>query len=92
MTLVSDTLDFCLLKPAEVWDKINCLDTTKKTSGDLPTLLFKLTSDLSFSVVTKLVNAIVEQCTFQPNKLLLADISPVFQSGNTIVKTKLLNN
>ena len=47
--------------PAEVWDEINRLDASKKTSGDLPAHILKLTSDLSFSAVTKLANEMVEQ-------------------------------
>ena len=35
-------------EPAEVWDEINRLDASKKTSGDLPIHILKLTSDLSF--------------------------------------------
>ena len=57
----------------------------KKTT-DLPTHILKLTSDISFSAVTKLANEIVEQCTF-PDELKLADVSPVFKSGDTTVKT-----
>ena len=52
----------------------------------MPTHILKLTSDISFSAVTKLANEMVEQCTF-PDELKLADVSPVFKSGNTIVKT-----
>ena len=54
-------------EPAEVWDKINRLDASKKTSGDLPVHILKLTSDLSFGAVTKLANEMVEQCIFPEN-------------------------
>ena len=33
--------------------EINRLDSTKKTSGSVPSQILKLTSDLSFSAVTK---------------------------------------
>ena len=86
MTKESDRFVFRPFEPAEVWDEINRLDTTKKTSGDSPTHILKLTSDISFSAVTKLANEMVEECTF-PDELKLADVSPVFKSGNTTVKT-----
>ena len=70
---------------AEVWDEINRLDVRKKTSGDLPPHILKLTSDLSFSEATKLANEMVEQCIF-PEKLKLADVSPVFKNGDATVK------
>ena len=72
-------------KPAEVWDEINRLDASKKTSGDLPVHILKLTSDLSFGAVTKLANEMVQQCIF-PEKLKLADVSPVFKNGDATVK------
>ena len=87
MNRESDTFDFCPFEPAEVWDEVNRLDTTKKTSGDVPTHILKLTSDLSFSAVTKLANKMVEQCTF-PDERELADVSPVFKSGDTTLKSK----
>ena len=68
----SDTFEFRPIEPAEVWDEINRLDTTKKTSWDVPTHILKLTSDLSFSAVTKLANEMVQQSTF-PDEVKLAD-------------------
>ena len=85
MTRESDTFDFCPFEPAEVWDKLNCLDTSKKTSGDVPTHILKLTSYLSYSAVTKLANKIAQQCTF-PDEIKLADVSPVFKSGETALE------
>ena len=76
---------FRRFESAEVWDEINSLDVSKKTSGDLPAHILKLTSDLSFSAVTKLANEMVEQCIF-PEKLKLADVSPVFKNGDATVK------
>ena len=81
----SNTFEFRPFEPREVWDEINRLDTTKKTSGDLPTQILKSTSDLAFSAVTKLANEMVQQHMF-PDKLKLADVSPVFNSGDTTAK------
>ena len=73
---------FRVFEPAEVWNEVNRLDTTKTTSGDLPAHILKITSDLSFSAVTQLANEIAQQCKF-PNKFKLADVSQVFKSGDT---------
>ena len=81
----SDTFEFRPFEPTEVWDEINRLNTTKKTSGDVPTHILKLTSDLSFSAVTKLANEMVQQSTF-PDELKLADVSPVFKGSDTALK------
>ena len=51
----------------------------------MPKHIFKLTSDLSFSAVTKLANEMVQQSTF-PDELKLADVSPVFKGGDTALK------
>ena len=85
MTWGSDIFEFRLFEPVEVWDEINRLDNTKKTSGDLPTHIFKLSYDLSFSAVTKLANEMVQRCIF-PEKLKFADVSPVFKSGHVTKK------
>ena len=74
----SAVFQFRRFGPAEVWDEINRLDASTKTSGDLPAHILKLTSDLSFSAVTKLADEMVEQCIFL-EKLKLADVSPVFK-------------
>ena len=85
----SDFFEFRPFEPAEVWDEINRLDTTKKTSGDVPTHILKLTSNLSFSAVTKLANEMVQQSTF-PDELILADFSPVIKGGDTALKNNYL--
>ena len=85
MTRGRDIFEFRLFKPAEFWDEKNRLDNTKKTSADLPTHIFKLTSDLSFSAVTKLANEMVQRCVF-PEKLKFADVSPVFKNGDVTKK------
>ena len=85
MTPESNTFEFRPFEPGEVWNEINRLNTTKKTSGDLPTQILKSTSDLAFSAVTKLANEMVQQHMF-PDKLKLADVSPVFKSGDTTAK------
>ena len=57
MTRENDTFEF---RPFE----INSLDITKKTSRGLPSHILKLTSDLSFSAISKLANDMAQQCTF----------------------------
>ena len=56
----------------------------------MPSHILKLTSDLSFCAVTKLANDMVQQCEL-PNELKLADVSTVFQGGDTTLK-KLSSN
>ena len=60
ITRGNDTFDFCPFEPAEILDEINRLDTAKKANGDMPTHTLKLTSDLSFSAVTNLVNEMAQ--------------------------------
>ena len=69
---------------------MNRLDITKKTSGEMPSHILKLTSDLSFCAVTKLANDMVQQCAL-PNELILADVSTVFLGGDTTL-IKLSSN
>ena len=64
----SAVFQFYRFEPADIWDEINRLGASKNTSGNLPTHILMLTSDLSFSAATKLANKMVEQCTF-PEKL-----------------------
>ena len=68
MTRESYTFEFHPFVPVVVWDEINRLDTTRKTSGDLLIHILKLTTDLFFRAVTKLANEVAERCTF-PGKL-----------------------
>ena len=85
MTRENATFEFRPFEPAEVWDENNRWDMTKKTSGGVPSHTLKSISDLSFSAVAKLPNDMVQQCTF-PDELKLADVSPVFKSGDTTIK------
>ena len=74
---------------AEVCDETYCLDITKKTSGGVPSHILKLTSDLSFSAVTNLATDMVQKCTFS-NEIILADVSPIFKSGDTTLKKAIV--
>ena len=58
--------------------------TNERNQQEL-THILKLTSDLSFSAVTKLANEMVQKSTF-PDELKLADVSPVFKIGDTVLK------
>ena len=40
---------FRLFEPADIWDEVNRLETTKKTSGDLLAHVFRITADPSLS-------------------------------------------
>ena len=52
---------------------------------DVPTHILKLSSDISFTAVTKLANEMAQQSTF-PDELKLTDVSPVFKGGDTVLK------
>ena len=63
---VNDTNKFTFLaiEFSEVWDEINHLYIKKKGSGDTPTHILKVTSDLSFNKVTNIANSMVQSCIF----------------------------
>ena len=71
---------------SEVWDEINHLNIRKKTSGDIPSHILKMTSDLSFNKVTNIANSMVQSCIF-PDPLKLADVSPVYKDGTSTSKS-----
>ena len=54
----NDTYKFAFqaFEYSEVRDAINHLNIRKKTSGDIPSHILKMTSDLSFNMVTNIVN------------------------------------
>ena len=70
---------------SEVWDEINHLNATKTTSGDIPTQIIEMTSDLSFNKVASIANSMVQSCTF-PDALKPADLSPGFKNGISTTK------
>ena len=57
-----------------------------KSSGDIPSHILKMTSDLSFNKVTNIAIAIVQSCIFA-DPLKLADVSPVYKDGNSRSKS-----
>ena len=64
-----------------VWNEINQLDKTKKTSGEVPISSFKMVSDLCYQEITHHMNKSIENCEF-PDKLKKADVSPIFKNDD----------
>ena len=66
---------------------INCKKST--THNNIPPKVLKDTVDICSNVLHKLINSAIKDCVF-PNKLKLADITPIFKKGNaTDVKKQL---
>ena len=58
---------------------INCKKST--THNNIPPKVLKDTVGICSSVLHKLINSAIKDCVF-PNKLKLADITPIFKKGN----------
>ena len=83
----NDQLSFCNYGTKEVWNEINRLDGAKSVSGNIPS--FEKVSTLCFGEVTKIANSMIESCLF-PESLKKADLSPVFETGETTAKKNVL--
>ena len=73
------------INPLEVWEEVNKLDSSKKTSGEISTDVVKLISGYSLQHLTYFINKIFSNNEF-PGKLNLADLSPIFKSCESIQK------
>ena len=61
-----DKFEFSHINPISVWNEINQLDKTKKTSGEVPISSLKMVSDLCYQE-TRHMNKSIECCEF-PDK------------------------
>ena len=66
--------EFNFVAPIDVWNKINQLNSSKKSSGEIPTDILKLLSGLCIDQITFYINKMLE-CSEFPDKLKLADVS-----------------
>ena len=82
----ANKLVFQTFEYSEVWDEINHLNMRKKTSGDIPSHISKMTSDFPFNQVTNIANSMVQSCIF-PDPLKLADVLPVYRDGTSTAKS-----
>ena len=80
-----ETFEFQPVSSLEVWNDINQLNRSKKTSGDLSTDIVKSISGSCLEYFTFFVNQMVANSTF-PDKLKLADVSPILKLGDSFFK------
>ena len=69
----------------EVWNEINQLNRSKKTNGELSTDIIKSLANNCVEYFTFFVNQMFANSTF-PNKLKLADVTPIFKLGDSSLK------
>ena len=67
--------------PWEVMKFFEVLDTSKSTSGDIPTKIIKMAKENICPYLTDCINAAIYKCTF-PDELKKADVSAIFKKGN----------
>ena len=61
------------------------MDSSKKTSGAVPTDKLKLASSACYKEITYHLNNAISTNTF-PDILKLADVSPIFKMGETFIR------
>ena len=80
-----EIFEFQPVSSLEVWNEINQLNLSKKTSGDLSTDIVKSISGSYLEYFTYFVNQVFADCTL-PDKLKLANVSPIFKLGDSFFK------
>ena len=73
---------------SEVSDEINHLNIRKKSSGDIPSRILEMTSNLSFNKVTTIANVVVQSCIFL-DALKLTVVSPVYKVVRALRKVTI---
>ena len=66
--------------PWEVMKFVEVLDTSKSTSGDIPTKILKMAKE-NMPLSTDCINAVIYNCTF-PDELKKAGVSAIFKRGD----------
>ena len=82
-----ETFVFQPVSSVEVRNEIDLLNSLKKTSGELSTDVVKSIADNCLEYITYYINQMFAISTF-PNKLILADESPIFKGGDSTLKKK----
>ena len=82
---VVDKFEFNLVAPTDVWNEINQLNSSKKSSGEIPTDILQLLSGLCIDQITFYISKMFE-CSEFPEKLKLADVSPIFKADDSTLK------
>ena len=81
----NEIFEFKSISPVEVWEEINKLDRSQKTSGEISTDIVKPISGCSLEHITYFINKMLSSNEF-PGKLKLADVSPIFKCGESTQK------
>ena len=81
----NEKFEFQHLLPETLKAKVNALDTSKSTSGDIPIQVIKETIDLTSVPLTDCLNASINNGTF-PHKMKLADLTPIFKKNEKLLK------
>ena len=81
----NEVFEFKSVSPLEVWEEINKLDKSKKTSSEISSDVVKLISGFSLEHITYFINKMFSSNKF-PGKLKLADVSPIFKCGESTQK------
>ena len=77
--------EFSSVDPTLVFSEISKMDSSKKTSGAIPTDKLKLASSACYRDITYHINNAISTNMF-PNILELADVSPIFKMGETFIR------
>ena len=69
----------------DVWNEINQHSSSEKSSGDVPTDILKLLSELCVDKITLYIKNMFEYSEF-PDQLKLADVSPICKANDSTLK------
>ena len=85
---VVDKFEFNFVAPIDVWNEINQLNSSKKSSEEIPADILKLLSGLCIDLITFYINKMFE-CSEFLDKLKLAEVSPIFKADDSTLKFNL---
>ena len=85
MTKNNGRFEFSSVDPTLIFSEISKMDSSKKTSGAIPTDKLKLASSACYREITYHINNAISTNMF-PNILKLADVSPIFKKGETFIR------
>ena len=78
--------DFNFVSSDEISKIISSMDSTKKTSGAIPTKIVKLANKKICKDLANCINECIKQNKF-PNELKIADITPIFKKEDPLKYT-----
>ena len=72
--------EFCYVIAEEVYDVIVNLNSSKKTSGDVPTKILKAAAKTCAPVLASIFNTCLDHCNF-PEELKMAEVIPIHKKN-----------